>query len=118
MAEGANIQGTQHHERDSSKRDDRPLSFANVSTENDSTAEEIASIAPQESDLTQSQDGQVTPYSVFTRSQKWTIVLLATFASIFSPLASSIYFPAIPSLSSAFHKSTQDIKSVLLCHKL
>jgi hypothetical protein len=51
-----------------------------------------------------------TPYSVFNSSEKWAIVLLATFAGLFSPLGSSIYFPAIPSLVKAFHRSTQDIK--------
>lgn len=53
------------------------------------------------------------PYSVFTTSQKWAIVVLATFAGIFSPLAASIYFPAIPTLATAFHKSTQSIKFVI-----
>jgi hypothetical protein len=50
------------------------------------------------------------PYSVFSSSQKWAIVILATFAGLFSPLGSSIYFPAIPSLAKAFYRSTQDIK--------
>lgn len=53
------------------------------------------------------------PYSVFSPGQKWAIVMLATCAGLFSPLGANIYFPAIPSLSLAFHKSVQDIKCVL-----
>lgn len=50
------------------------------------------------------------PYSVFSPSQKWAVVILAACAGLFSPLGANIYFPAIPTLSHAFHKSVQDIK--------
>lgn len=50
------------------------------------------------------------PYSIYSSRQKWTIALLATSVGMFSPLGANIYFPAIPSLSDAFHRTVQDIK--------
>lgn len=47
------------------------------------------------------------PYSVFSRQEKWFIVSVVSFAGIFSPFTANIYFPAIPALVSAFHKSTE-----------
>jgi hypothetical protein len=64
-------------------------------------------------------------YSAFTQRGKWTIVTLVSFASFFrqvryiwrvvhlayqchhSPLTANIYFPAIPTIAQAFHKSTE-----------
>lgn len=53
---------------------------------------------------------QDAKYSVFTMRQKWAIVVLVACAGLFSPLGANIYFPAIPTLARAFHKTTQDIK--------
>ena len=50
------------------------------------------------------------PYSIYSNQQKWIIVGLASSIALFSPLGANIFFPAIPSLSDAFHKSVQDIK--------
>jgi hypothetical protein len=70
------------------------------------------------------------PYSVFTRKEKWSIVILASCAAIFrrvryivthvfyfadarslnshiSPFTANIYFPAIPVISTDFHKSVE-----------
>ncbi len=70
------------------------------------------------------------PYSVFTRKEKWLIVILASCATIFgrvryivthvfyfadarsldahiSPFTANIYFPAIPVISADFHKSVE-----------
>ncbi|TFK94393.1 MFS general substrate transporter [Polyporus arcularius HHB13444] len=47
------------------------------------------------------------PYSIYTASEKWFIVALTGFAAMFSPLTANIYFPAIPTISAAFHKSTE-----------
>ncbi|KAI0653268.1 MFS general substrate transporter [Cubamyces menziesii] len=47
------------------------------------------------------------PYSVFTRSEKWFIVAVTGFAAMFSPLTTNIYFPAIPTIAAAFHKSVE-----------
>ncbi|XP_006453741.1 hypothetical protein AGABI2DRAFT_39845, partial [Agaricus bisporus var. bisporus H97] len=44
---------------------------------------------------------------VFSKTEKWTIVVIIAFAGLFSPLTANIYFPAIPTLSIAFHKSTE-----------
>jgi hypothetical protein len=70
------------------------------------------------------------PYSVFTRKERWLIVILASCAAIFrrvryivthmfyftdarspnshiSPFTANIYFPAIPVISTDFHKSVE-----------
>lgn len=47
------------------------------------------------------------PYSIYTRKEKWAIVMLTAFSGLFSPLTANIYFPAIPAISKAFHKSTE-----------
>ncbi|GJE99620.1 MFS general substrate transporter [Phanerochaete sordida] len=49
------------------------------------------------------------PYSIFTSREKWTIVIMAAVAGLFSPLTSQIYFPALPTLVQAFHTSTENI---------
>ncbi|KZT02466.1 MFS general substrate transporter [Laetiporus sulphureus 93-53] len=51
----------------------------------------------------------VKAYSIYTSSEKWFIVAVAAFASLFSPFTANIYFPAIPTIAAAFHKSTEDI---------
>lgn len=68
---------------------------------------------------------QTRPYSAFSKNQKWTIVGLVALAAFFrcvccphvlrmyahyrriSPFTANIYFPAIPAMSRAFHKSTE-----------
>jgi hypothetical protein len=70
------------------------------------------------------------PYSVFTDNEKWLIVILASCAAVFrrvryivthvfyfadapslnshfSPFTANIYFPAIPVISTDFHKSVE-----------
>lgn len=72
-----------------------------------------AHAVPLAADSVELHPQQLPLYSVFTRKQKWAIVVLAACAGLFSPLGANIYFPAIPSLSKAFDKSVQDIKYVL-----
>lgn len=50
-----------------------------------------------------------TPWSVFSQRQKYLIVGLAAVAGFFSPLSSSIYFPAIETLAHDFNKSISEI---------
>ncbi|KAG2145342.1 major facilitator superfamily domain-containing protein [Suillus bovinus] len=49
------------------------------------------------------------PYSIYTRQEKWFIVMIASLAALFSPLTANVYFPAIPALASAFHTSIESI---------
>jgi predicted MFS family arabinose efflux permease len=51
----------------------------------------------------------VERYSVFTPTQKWAIVALASYAAWFSTLSSFIYFPAIPSLSKSLGVSIEKV---------
>ncbi|KAK9246060.1 major facilitator superfamily domain-containing protein [Lipomyces tetrasporus] len=48
-------------------------------------------------------------YSVFTVTQKKLIILTGSLASFFSPLSSSIYFPALNSVANDLHVSTAKI---------
>lgn len=50
-------------------------------------------------DLSASQDPE-PPYHIFSKKQKWNLVILVSLAGSFSPLSSNIYFPAISSISS------------------
>ncbi|KAF8973659.1 major facilitator superfamily domain-containing protein [Flammula alnicola] len=43
----------------------------------------------------------------FSRREKWFIVCFTSFVGVFSPLTANIYLPALPTLSQAFHKSTE-----------
>ncbi|KAF8960020.1 MFS general substrate transporter [Flammula alnicola] len=45
--------------------------------------------------------------SRFSKNEKWFIVIFTAFVGLFSPLTANIYFPAIPTLSIAFNKSTE-----------
>ncbi|KAF7979401.1 hypothetical protein HWV62_42510 [Athelia sp. TMB] len=47
------------------------------------------------------------PYSIYSTREKWSIVMLTSFAALFSPLTANIYLPAIPTMAAAFHKSTE-----------
>lgn len=44
-------------------------------------------------------------YSVFTKTEKWIIVAMASNAAWFSTLSSFIYYPAIPALSKSLNES-------------
>ncbi|KAL6243893.1 hypothetical protein RBB50_009327 [Rhinocladiella similis] len=52
---------------------------------------------------------QEKPYSVFSTNEKRIIVLAGSLAGFFSPLTSSIYFPALDTIAKALHVSDSDI---------
>ncbi|KAF5343027.1 hypothetical protein D9758_011113 [Tetrapyrgos nigripes] len=47
------------------------------------------------------------PYSVYSKNEKWFIVLVIAVSGLFSPLTANVYFPAIPAMAKAFNKSTE-----------
>ncbi|KAJ1302720.1 hypothetical protein OPQ81_003035 [Rhizoctonia solani] len=47
------------------------------------------------------------PLSIYTKREKWYMVGMAALAGLFSPLASTVYFPAIPTMAVAFGKSIE-----------
>lgn len=51
--------------------------------------------------------GVEKPFSIYTKQEKWYMVAMAALAGLFSPLASSVYFPAIPTMADAFGKSIE-----------
>jgi MFS family permease len=52
---------------------------------------------------------EVVKYSVFTSAEKWCIVAMVSYAAWFSTLSSFIYYPAIPTLSTALGVSVSKI---------
>ncbi|KAH0838000.1 major facilitator superfamily domain-containing protein [Lanmaoa asiatica] len=60
---------------------------------------------PKESDASKQEAEK--PYSIYTLSEKWFIVSMASLAALFSPLTANIYLPAIPTIAIAFNKSTE-----------
>ncbi|KAG2367756.1 major facilitator superfamily domain-containing protein [Suillus spraguei] len=62
----------------------------------------------QEKDNERTQVGE-KPYSIYTHREKWFIVMIASLAALFSPLTANVYFPAIPTIASAFHTSIESI---------
>ena len=57
-----------------------------------------------------------TPYSFFSSSEKWWIVLLVAFAGWFSTLSSFIYLPAIPLLAKSLHASVAQVELTVTSH--
>ena len=61
--------------------------------------------SPQQKTEPVQQDTPEEPYSVFTKRQKWVIAIAASISTFFSPLSSSIYYPAINTVASDLHVS-------------
>lgn len=51
----------------------------------------------------------IEEYSVFTTTEKWSIVAMVSYAAWFSTLSSFIYYPAIHQLSQVFSVSVDSI---------
>ncbi|KAF8307790.1 MFS general substrate transporter [Clavulina sp. PMI_390] len=85
---------------------------SSLGLQNSPTSAEAPTLTPSTSNVAE------PPYSIFNQRQKWFIVILVTFCSVFSPLAASIYFPAIPSLTKAFHKDTQSINLTVTIYQI
>ena len=49
------------------------------------------------------------PYSIFTKSQKLGIVLLVALASVYSPLSSFIYYPALTAVAGDLHTTISKV---------
>lgn len=52
---------------------------------------------------------QEKPYSVFSTNEKRIIILAGSLAGFFSPLTSSIYFPALGTIAKALHVSNSEV---------
>ncbi|KAF5313949.1 hypothetical protein D9758_018685 [Tetrapyrgos nigripes] len=62
--------------------------------------------SPEQSSTSASAEEE-PPYSVYNKREKWFLVLLIAASGLFSPLTANVYFPAIPTIANAFHKSTE-----------
>lgn len=56
-----------------------------------------------ETDAEKVESSEEPIYTTFTKSQKLAIVFMASLSSFFSPLSSSIYFPALNTMASYYH---------------
>ncbi|KAI5896821.1 MFS general substrate transporter [Schizophyllum commune H4-8] len=65
-------------------------------------------VAPP-AEASQIRPAEEEPPLPYTRRETWFIVLIIAIAGLFSPLPANIYFPAIPTLTGVFHKSTSDL---------
>ncbi len=59
-----------------------------------------------------------SPYSIFTKSEKLAIVLLVAFASVFSPLSSFIYYPALTSLAGDLHTTLSRVNLTITSYMI
>jgi hypothetical protein len=81
----------------------------NATTDIEKSAQEEEE-PPSENDAEQQpQQEQHVQYSAFTINQKRTIVAMGSLASFFSPLSSSIYFPALETIATALGVSITKI---------
>ena len=58
------------------------------------------------------------PYSVFTKTQKTTIVAFVTAAGIFSPLSAYVYFPALRTIANGYNVSMELINLTVTAYLL
>lgn len=59
---------------------------------------------------------QPEAYSVFTRTEKWIIVSIASYAACFSTLSSFIYFPALQPIADGLGVSIEKINLAITCY--
>jgi MFS family permease len=63
----------------------------------------------EEQPQAQNANPQLEKLSVFTKHEKRSMVMVGSLASFFSPLSSSIYFPALDTIATALNQSTSNI---------
>lgn len=82
------------------------------------TEPSIRDLEKQEPPLQQTSPDNGALYSHFTKRQKRLIITLITFAGLFSPLSSFIYFPAITSLASSLDVSVEKINFTITSYMI
>lgn len=58
------------------------------------------------------------PFSVFTKPQKLGIVLLVAFASVYSPLSSFIYYPALTAIAKDLHTTLSKVNLTITSYMI
>jgi len=77
----------------------------------DTLKAETVNLDPETPCTTEDED-----YSVFTRSEKWCIVAMVSYAAWFSTLSSLIYFPALKLLADTFAVSVDKINLTITAY--
>ncbi|KAI9726106.1 MAG: hypothetical protein M1834_009422 [Cirrosporium novae-zelandiae] len=80
---------------------------ADASSPDSLSVASVDNTAIDESPVAQQLTSGETPYSIYSKKEKWFIVGMVAVTGLFSPLPANIYFPAIPTLANIFHKSTE-----------
>lgn len=55
----------------------------------------------------------VLPYSAFTKSQRWSIVLMVAASAFFSPISATIFLPALTDIASDLNVSINAINTTV-----
>ncbi|KAL1743184.1 major facilitator superfamily domain-containing protein [Schizophyllum fasciatum] len=79
-----------------------------ATTPDDRPSPQATAVAPATAEAGKPPTDEEKP-SRYTRKETWFIVFVVAIAGLFSPLPANIYFPAIPTLTGVFHKSTSDL---------
>ncbi|KAH7018160.1 major facilitator superfamily domain-containing protein [Microdochium trichocladiopsis] len=64
----------------------------------------------------QPRDEDKEPYSIYTRRERWCIVLTVAFAGVYSTLPATIYFPAVPLIGVSFGVSQEAINQTVTAY--
>ncbi|TAQ86947.1 hypothetical protein B7494_g4729 [Chlorociboria aeruginascens] len=76
------------------------------------------SCSPAESSGDTTPEPAPPPYSHFTKTQKRLIVSLVTFAAVFSPLSSFIFFPAVDALSASLNIPVEKVNLTITSYMI
>lgn len=79
------------------------------------SAETNAKVEPADNDVSPVVE---TPYTIFTKSQKLGIVLLVAFASVYSPLSSFIYYPALTAVANDLHTTLSKVNLTITSYMI
>lgn len=98
IREGMNTSTARQYEAEKMHQPSTPISMEKMS--------ELAHEGPQTKNKKDTPEEEPQPpYCVLPEGEKIFIMLCASFASIISPISSSIYFPAVNTLSNDMHVS-------------
>lgn len=66
----------------------------------------LSSVPEKEIETVQATSEAEVPYSIFTINEKRFMTFILTFASLFSPISTTIYYPALAPIADELHVSS------------
>ncbi|KAJ5545065.1 hypothetical protein N7535_006547 [Penicillium sp. DV-2018c] len=79
---------------------------------------DASATAVQESTTEPTASTSQSPYSAFSKPQKWFIVTMISLASFFSPLSGQIYYPVMPTLVRNYHLTPELINLTIAMYMI